>query len=80
MASLALYVVIIFLCVIICGPLSYFLSKINIIPDLIIDFLSCISIVIGLWWLIVIPTFIRFVGLIGIYFGWLAIQNSRKKS
>lgn len=80
MASLALLVSILLFGVLLSGPIVYCLSKIKIIPHIIIFLLSIITIMIGLWWLFIVPTPIRFIGLFSAYLGWLAIQNSRNRT
>jgi hypothetical protein len=78
MASLALVVAIIFLVVILSGPLLYLIAKINIVPYIIIDILGILVIGLGLWWTFTIPTFIRFLGLLTVLLGWKAMMLSRK--
>jgi hypothetical protein len=77
MASLAIIVGLIFLTVILSGPTVYLLSKIKILPRIIIQFLSILIFALGLWWIMIVVTPIRWLGLIPIYFGWLANKNSR---
>lgn len=75
MASLALIVAFIFLGMIFFGPLVLLLNKINILPRIIIQLLSIICIVYGLWWILILVTPIRWLGLFPIYCGWLAIKT-----
>jgi hypothetical protein len=78
MASLALIVGIIFLIVVLSGPILYIIAKINILPYFIIDILAVIVLGLGLWWAFIIPTFIRFLGLLTALLGWKAMMLSRK--
>lgn len=77
MASLALIVAILFLFVLISGPLVYILSKFKFIPRILIIIISIPIILFGLWWTFIVPTPIRFIGLFSAYLAWLSIQNSR---
>lgn len=79
MASLALMVAILFLGVILSGPIAYLFSKVKIIPKIIVYIISVFSICIGLWWVIVVPTFIRYSGLLSVLLGYAAINNSRNR-
>jgi len=79
-ASLAIIVAIIFLIVLLSGPAIYLIAKLNILPQFIIDILSVIIIFIGLWWIVIIPTFIRFIGLLTALLAWKAMMLSRKSA
>lgn len=79
MASLALLVTILFFATILSGPLAFFLSKINIIPKIIVYIIAIFSIILGLWWVIVVPTFIRYLGLLSVLLGYAAINNSSSR-
>jgi hypothetical protein len=75
MASLALIVALIFLGLLIIGPTVVLLNKIAIIPKFIIWLLAIFSIFYGLWWIFIVVTPIRWIGLLPIYCGWLAIKT-----
>jgi hypothetical protein len=74
MASLALMVALLFLILIICGPILLILNKINIFPKAIIDFLAVLCILYGIWWIFIVVTPIRWIGLMPAYCGYLAIK------
>lgn len=80
MASLALMVAILFLITILCGPLAYLLSKIHFIPKYIVYIVGFFAILIGIWWTMVVPTFIRYIGCLTALLGYAAINNSRKSA
>lgn len=77
MASLALLVSLIFLTVIFSGPIVFILSKYSVLPKTIIQLLSLLTIILGLWWFTITIMPVNFMGLLTAYFGWRAIQNSR---
>lgn len=79
MASLALMVAMLFIAVILSGPLSFLLSKIKIVPKIVVYIVATFSICIGLWWVIVVPTVIRYLGLLSTLLGYAAINNSRNR-
>jgi hypothetical protein len=75
MASLALLVAIMFVSVLLIGPLCYIISLFEWMPKLIIYPLSAVTICIGLWWLFLPVPNIRYMGLVPIYLGYLSIRN-----
>lgn len=76
MASLALVVTIIYLFVVLIGPLTFLLSKIKIVPPLIIQLMGLLSIVLGIWWLTILPGNITgLLAILTIYLGWRGIKN-----
>jgi hypothetical protein len=79
MASLALLVTIIFLGMLLFGPLLLLLNKLNIFPKIIIQFLSIICAIYGLWWIITLVTPIRWLGLFPIYCAYLAIKSKEAR-
>jgi hypothetical protein len=74
MTSLAIIVSIIFLFVLLIGPITYILALIKPTPTPIIILLSIISIITGIYWL-TIPTPVQFLGLLPITLGILAIKH-----
>jgi hypothetical protein len=74
MASLAIIVSIIFLFMILIGPSVLLLDKLKILPKIIIQFLSVICTVCGLWWIFTLVTPIRWLGLFPIYCAYLATK------
>lgn len=80
MASLAIIVCVIFLVVLLSGPIVFILSKFTLFPKTIIQLLSMITIIVGLWWFMIMVTPVRFIGILSAYFGWRAIQNSRMET
>ena len=81
MASLALLVSLIFLSVILLGPATFLLSKSRFVPSFIIWIMGVLSIVIGIWWFLILPfTIIGLFGLLTTYLGWLAIQSKDRRA
>jgi hypothetical protein len=78
MASLAFIVAILFLGIILCGPTLLLLNKVVKPPKVITDFLSSLCILYGIWWIFVVVTPIRWIGLIPIYCGYLTIKTKRQ--
>lgn len=77
MASLALLVAQIFLGLLIIGPLVVLLSKIAVMPKFIIWLLAIFSIFYGIWWILIVVTPIRWIGLLPIYCGWITIVSKK---
>jgi hypothetical protein len=75
MASLAVIVGLLFLTVLISGPLCFILSKIKIIPNLIINILSILVILIGVWWFCLPIGPIRYVGILTALLGYYSIRS-----
>jgi len=75
MASLAIIVGLLFLTVLISGPLCFILSKIKIIPNLIINILSILVILIGVWWFCLPIGPIRYVGILTALLGYYSIRS-----
>jgi hypothetical protein len=78
MASLALIVSLMLLFILISGPLIFLITKLNFLPILLTNILAAIILLIGLWWIITIPTFARYFSLPTIYFSWLSIKIQAK--
>lgn len=78
MESLVLLVAVMFLVVILLGPATWLLSKSKYIPKFVIWIMGIISIGVGIYWFCLPVNFLRFVGLLTAYLGWLAIQNKDK--
>lgn len=78
MVGLALIVGIIFLTVILSGPLVLILSYIKFIPTLVIDILSLLTILLGIWWIFTLTTSVGFFGLVPIICGSKAISGRRQ--
>ena len=70
MASLALMVSLLFMGILIIGPVVRLVN--TFLPSIIANLLSIVCIVYGSWWLFMVPTFIRWIGLWPIYCGWVA--------
>lgn len=80
MASLALLVTILFLIVLFIGPATYILSRCRIIPKIITDILGLLSILIGIWFILLPIPSTRFLGLIPIFLGYKSIQRGHNAS
>ena len=79
MASLALIVSVIFFSVILIGLASLIMSRIYWIPNIIVYALSIISILLGLWWLLLPISVIKYTGLIPVFCGYYAINYRKNK-
>jgi hypothetical protein len=79
MASLALLVAIIFLGMILIGPLLLLINKLNIFPKTIIQLLSVVCAIYGLWWIFTLITPIRWLGLLPIYCAYLATKSKEAR-
>jgi hypothetical protein len=78
MASLALIVSMMFIFVLIIGPLSYLFSV--YFPSYFLTrILGLIAILTGIWWLLLPIPSIRYYGLLDIYLGYLALVRKQKK-
>ncbi len=75
MASLALLASLITLSIILSGPLSWILSRINIIPNIIIYLIGSCTIFIGVWFFLLPIAGIRYIGLVSAWLGWLSINK-----
>lgn len=80
MASLALLASLVFLSVLIIGPMIYILSLFAWMPDLIINILAVICIGIGVWWLLLPLPMIRYYGLVNVLIGYKVIASRYKKT
>ena len=79
MASLAILVSLIFIFVIIIGPLSYLLSLFDWMPRFIVWLLGLSCIFIGVWWFLLPIPAIRYYGLVDIFIGLKIVLGSGKK-
>jgi len=79
MASLALLVTIIFISVLIIGPISYLLSLFNWMPRLIVWIMGLLCILVGGMALTLPLLFLKVLGLIDIAIGFKIISNKREK-
>lgn len=77
MASLALLASLIVLSVILSGPICLLLSKIQIIPNIIIYLFSLLTMFIGVWFFLLPIAGIRWLGLVSAGLGWMAINQRR---
>jgi len=79
MASLALLITIIFLCVLIIGPISYLLSLFSWMPKIIKWLLALCCILIGGWSLFMPLPLFRILGLIDLAIGLKIIADISEK-
>jgi hypothetical protein len=77
MASLAILVSILFLIVILIGPMCYILTSFEWMPKWIVWTFGLISIIIGGWWLCLPLPIVRFIGLLPIFLGIKIIQRKK---
>ncbi len=80
MASLAIIVSLILVCIIFSGPIVFLLSKFTIIPNYIIYVLSVCTIFFGVWFFLLPITGIRYFGILSSVLAWMAIQNRRSET
>lgn len=78
MASLALVVGLMFLTVVLLGPLTWLLSKCHLVPKLIIWIMGLLSILIGMYWFFLPVNILKFFGLLTAYLGWRAIDSKER--
>lgn len=78
MASLALAASLVFLCVLIIGPISYSISRFDWFPKSLSWILGLCCILIGLWWFMLPISVARFMGLLTVWFGYLTIRGKTK--
>lgn len=76
MASLALVVSLIMLTIILVGPLTYILARLNF-PSVIVYIMSIFCVVSGVWFAMIgLPVW--YFGLIPIYFGYISIVKANE--
>ena len=75
MTSLIVLVGLLFLVQLLSGPLCFILSKFKIIPDLIINILSMLVILNGVWWFCLPIGPIRYVGILTALLGYYSIRS-----
>lgn len=80
MASLAVLVSLIFLSVIVVGPLTYIISLFRWMPNIIIYLLGIGCIFIGIWWLMLPIPAIKYYGIVDIFCGYKAIAMRQEKT
>jgi len=80
MASLALIVSLIFLCVLIIGPLSYFISSFEWIPKPIKYLLGLSCTAIGLWAIFIPVPLFKVLGLVNFSIGLKILLAPNKKT
>jgi hypothetical protein len=79
MASLAIIVSIIFLVVLLSGPICFVLSGFNFIPTWIVVLLSLFTIVCGFWFFLLPITGVRYIGILSVLLGAVALNNRLRK-
>ena len=79
MASLALLVTIIFLSVLIIGPISYLLSLFDWMPKLVVWIMGLLCILVGGMTFTLPVVFLKVLGLIDIAIGFKIIADRREK-
>jgi hypothetical protein len=80
MASLAIIVSLIFLCLVLIGPLSYILSLFGWMPNLIKYILSIICMIVGLWAVFIPVPLFRILGIINFLIGLKIVLETNKKT
>lgn len=77
MAGLALMVGLIFLLVLISGPLVLVLSKLPFVPRWLTNILGVLTIFIGVWWFLLPISVIRYVGLLTALLGFWSLRKPK---
>ena len=72
MASLALLASLVTLSIILSGPLCWIISKIQIIPNIIVYLFGILTIFIGVWFFLLPIAGIRWFGLVSAGLGWIS--------
>lgn len=80
MASLALIVALMFLVVLLSGPLCFAISKIPFVPNWIKIILGFLTIFIGAWWFLLPIGPIRFIGILTALLGFYSIRTKVNRS
>lgn len=80
MASLALIVSLIFLSLIIIGPLSYIISSFDWVPKILKYLLAIICIVVGLWAIFIPVPLFKVLGLVNFSIGLKLTLGANKKT
>lgn len=75
MGSLALMAGLIFLVVLISGPLVLLLSRLPFIPRWLTNILGVLTIFVGVWWFLLPISVIRYVGLITALLGFYSLKK-----
>ena len=75
MASLAFIVALMFLVVLLSGPLCFVISKIPFVPNWIKIILGFLTIFIGAWWFLLPIGPIRFIGILTALLGFYSIRT-----
>lgn len=79
MASLALLASLVFIIVLLIGPVSYTISLLNWMPKVITYLLGLACILVGIWWFLLPIPAIRYYGLLDAFLGCKIIFNNGKK-
>lgn len=75
MASLALIAGLIFLLVLVSGPLVFLLSKTSFVPKWITNILAVLTIFIGVWWFLLPISIVRYIGIITALLGFYSLRK-----
>lgn len=78
MASLAFIAGLMFLLVLVAGPLCYIISSFRWMPKFFIWIMGITTILIGVWWFLLPISMIRYIGIIDIYLGIISIQKGSR--
>jgi hypothetical protein len=77
MASLALIAGLIFLVVLISGPLVFLLSKLPFVPRWLSNCLAILTIFIGVWWFLLPISIVRYIGLLTALLGFWSLRKPK---
>jgi uncharacterized membrane protein len=79
MASLAILVAIIFVSVLLIGPMSYILSLFDWMPSTIVWIMGLLCILVGGWSMLVPVSLFKILGLVDLLIGFKIITDKREK-
>jgi len=80
MASLALLVTLMIFGIFLFGPFIYFICLLPFLPIFFKKLLAVISIAVGIYWIFLPVSIMRFIGLLPIFCGWKILDNCKFNS
>lgn len=80
MASLALMVGLIFLGILLIGPISVGISHLQFVPNAIAYLFAMFSIIAGMWWFLLPTSAVRYLGIIPVFCGYYVINHRKTKN
>jgi hypothetical protein len=80
MASLAILVFLLFLIVILVGPICYLLCSFKWMPKWMVWIFCLMSGIVGAWWLLLPIGVMRFLGFMPLYFAYIVLNKKGKEN